>query len=1075
MKLLYTEMSEDMTAILTKEAKELVAKGYRVFYIAPNALSFEKEKKVLSYLPERASFGITVTRFAQMIRYFTLKTPQKTGIDELGLSLVTYQVLSDLNPDSLKAYGRLQKDSHFIKQIVKLYQELQKSQLAVADLAHLSDKKGADLLLILSALEERLHHLNRGLESPLERLQSAIRAGQVEQDLSRVVVILDGFTRLTAQEEALLDLLHRHCHQIIIGTYATPSAYHAQYLEGNLYEASCRFLRDLASTYGTKPSYIEPVAIRDQQAVLTEVVVSHYALGQDPKDLPAGDYPLAIWEANTAKEELEAVARNIRQKLFEGYRYKDILLLLGDVEGYQLHLRQTFQRYGIPYYLGQPESMAHHPLVHLMEALERLFRYSFRGEDLLTLIKTGFYGHLTWEELDLFEQYVTFADVKGFKTFTKPFKINQDQRFDLETLNQIRDKVMAPLEAFYQTKAQAISDWLKALLGLLQTLDITGHLEDLAQADNEAAERQGEVWKAFCQILESLEDLVAKEELNLVDFMSLLVTGLQTADYRIIPATVDVVMVKDFDMIEPHTNKLVYAIGLSQANFPKLSKNQSLLTDEERARLNADLTEGRLDIVSQENLKRNNYTFISLLHAAEDFLVLSSPRLSQEAEASRSTYLTGLLDLGLPLTQVNLTARAVTEDLESYYGLLSRLITFYQMEEELTLTKEEQTFWSVALRKLRKRLAKEGLSLPEVADELSTKPLSQEVLAARYPEEVLQLSASSLTTFYDNEYGYFLRQVLALEEPLTLKPDARHYGNFLHRVFELVMATDEGDFDQRLNQAIATTKAEADNQQVYEQSARTRYTQEVLEDIARATALVLRDNPAVKTLAEEVSFGTGNSNLLELPDGRKINIRGKIDRLDRLTDQPSYGVVDYKSSDKTFKLADFYNKLTPQLVTYLAALQNDPKFEEVASVFGAMYLHMQEPEVDLKQVTSRDEVLTQAHRELQYKGLFLADTTNRLNQAYASKNTFTAEELSVLLAYNAKLYRDAAERILSGHFAINPYTKDDKTVLGQQFKAITGFEANRHLSQARKLLTFPRKEQTKTILTQMRGELDHDL
>ena len=42
MKLLYTDIRTSLTEILTKEAQGLVAQGKRVFYIAPNSLSFEK-------------------------------------------------------------------------------------------------------------------------------------------------------------------------------------------------------------------------------------------------------------------------------------------------------------------------------------------------------------------------------------------------------------------------------------------------------------------------------------------------------------------------------------------------------------------------------------------------------------------------------------------------------------------------------------------------------------------------------------------------------------------------------------------------------------------------------------------------------------------------------------------------------------------------------------------------------------------------------------------------------------------------------------------------------------------------
>ena len=106
MKLLYTDMSQDLTEILTEQATSYAQKGKRVFYIAPNALSFEKERKVLEYLPQSASFEITVTRFTQMARYFILNTSNpKTQLDDTGLAMIFYKVLSHMGDDELKVYG----------------------------------------------------------------------------------------------------------------------------------------------------------------------------------------------------------------------------------------------------------------------------------------------------------------------------------------------------------------------------------------------------------------------------------------------------------------------------------------------------------------------------------------------------------------------------------------------------------------------------------------------------------------------------------------------------------------------------------------------------------------------------------------------------------------------------------------------------------------------------------------------------------------------------------------------------------------------------------------------------------
>ncbi|HEU8555302.1 TPA: hypothetical protein VWN52_001997, partial [Streptococcus pneumoniae] len=92
-------------------------------------------------------------------------------------------------------------------------------------------------------------------------------------------------------------------------------------------------------------------------------------------------------------------------------------------------------------------------------------------------------------------------------------------------------------------------------------------------------------------------------------------------------------------------------------------------------------------------------------------------------------------------------------------------------------------------------------------------------------------------------------------------------------------------------------------------------------------------------------------------------------------------------------------------------------------------------------------------KSMKYQGLFLEKESSYLGEFYNKNkaNQLTDEEFQLLLDYNAYLYKKAAEKILAGRFAINPYTENGRSIAPyvQQHQAITGFEANYHLGQAR--------------------------
>ena len=611
MKLLYTDMSQDLTEILTEQAISYAQKGKRVFYIAPNALSFEKERKVLEYLPQSASFEITVTRFTQMARYFILNTSNpKTQLDDTGLAMIFYKVLSHMGDDELKVYGRLRKDSNFINQLVDLYKELQQANMTVLDLQHLDQvEKQEDLLRIFSAAQDLLLAGDFDNQSKLSAFFKEITSGHLDKALDKAlgntVLVIDGFTRFSAEEEALVALLNDKCHQIVIGTYASQKAYKANFVYGNVYQASVDFLRTLAQTYKVTPDYVTTDKEGNSSfARISRLLESRHDFSTVDEQLTTQDkQALQVWEVVNQKEEVAQVAKSIRQLLADGKRYKDILVLLGDEESYKLQVGQIFRKFDIPYYFGKEETMSSHPLVQFVDSLERIKRYNYRAEDLLNLVKSGLYGGFAQEDLDLFEYYVNFADIKGRHKFLSDFTANSRDKYDLDQLNTLRSQLVEPLDKLLNSRKQKGSSLLKKLVVFLETVQVPSQMASLTAKASEAEKKQNEqVWKAFTQLLEQVEIIFGEETLSVDDFLSILRSGMLACDYRTVPATVDVVNVKKYDLIQPHSAPYVFALGMTQSHFPKVGQNKSLLSDEERSRINEATDEHRsLDIVTQSN------------------------------------------------------------------------------------------------------------------------------------------------------------------------------------------------------------------------------------------------------------------------------------------------------------------------------------------------------------------------------------------------------------------------------------------------------------------------------------------
>ena len=468
-------------------------------------------------------------------------------------------------------------------------------------------------------------------------------------------------------------------------------------------------------------------------------------------------------------------------------------------------------------------------------------------------------------------------------------------------------------------------------------------------------------------------------------------------------------------------------------------------------------------MVTSENLKKNRFVAVSLLNAATQQLVLSAPSLVNETEDSVSPYLLELAKLPIAIEWTTKQAQASSDDIGTYRALLARVIELHQEEITSELSAEEASFWGVAVRVLRKKLAAEGIQIPQISTELKSRQLQSDTLQALYPEgKALTLSASALNEYYKHQYAFYLRYVLGLQEDETIRPDARSHGNFLHRIFERVLK-DSSDqaFDQRLSEAIRETSQEAEFQQLYGENGETEFIRNLLLDTAKTTGRVLAQQNGIETIGEETLFGGSTHTSYPLSDGRLLQLRGKVDRIDQLSEQGALGVVDYKSSLTQFHYDKFFNGLNSQLPTYLSAIQDLKEYQEEQGIFGAMYLEMGDPLVDLKKTKTVDDAINQTMKSQQYKGLFMADQAAYLGEAYDKNKAMmlTKEELDLLLLYNAYLYKTAAEGILKGQFAINPYSENGRNIAPfvDQFKSITGFEADRHLGQARFLTKLDQK------------------
>ena len=258
--------------------------------------------------------------------------------------------------------------------------------------------------------------------------------------------------------------------------------------------------------------------------------------------------------------------------------------------------------------------------------------------------------------------------------------------------------------------------------------------------------------------------------------------------------------------------------------------------------------------------------------------------------------------------------------------------------------------------------------------------------------------------------------------------------------------------------------------------------------VRRAAWLFTRhlQNSRFTTVGAEVSFGTEGGLppvILTLHDGRRVALRGTIDRIDRFEgDTGVYlRVVDYKSSQKTLDPVRMWYGLQLQLLLYLqAAVQG----MDGALPAGAFYFTVKDPLVSAEEdVKAAAEQLIA--RSLRLKGVVLADVEvvdamDAEEKQYSIDKVFNQDgtvaktaaaldlqEMTALLAHARDTAAQLTDRIRQGEIAVSPAQIGPWTACDYcDYAAVCGLDPRLPGNETRCLAPMNREE----LLSRLREE-----
>ncbi len=574
-----------------------------LFLLVPEQFSFESERSMLRRLGPADARRVEVVSFTRLADTVMRAYGGLAGrrLDDCGRSVFMSMALEEC-ADQLFFYRRRGAEADFVQLMLGAVTEFKMSGISPDDTARTAknmtdgtlSRKLEELSLVYGAYEALVAQSYVDPLDDLKRLEGLLRQHRF---FDGATVAIDSFKGFTAQEMRVLEHILGQAKEV----YATLCADELQDREHGLglFSPVCKTAGRLIRAAKKGGAQVKsPIVLEhpyrfqtDELRLLEEGLFRNHRLkyNKTPEHVHLYASPNKYGEA-------EFAARSIRRLVREkGYRYRDIAVIVRSENDYRGIADTLLQSYGIPCFMDVREPVDHKPLMCFVLAGIETVVSGFSTDALFRCLKTGLAGIAT-EEISLLENYAFLWGING-KRWRSPFTMNPDgftegfsdeQRRRLERLNQLRKRIVCPLEKLEeQAKDGTGLSISRAVFQFLEDMKAASHLKEAARQMkgfglDTMAEEQLRLWDILIQLLDQMAAVLGEHRLELSRYGALLLLAIRAAEIAYIPQTLDEVVIGGADRMRTASPRAVFVLGANQGIFPAVSANGGVFTEGER-------------------------------------------------------------------------------------------------------------------------------------------------------------------------------------------------------------------------------------------------------------------------------------------------------------------------------------------------------------------------------------------------------------------------------------------------------------------------------------------------------------
>ena len=1087
--------------------------GRNFLIIVPDQFTMQTQKELVMRSDRGGILNIDVLSFGRLSHRILeeVGTKEMPVLDDTGKSLVLQKIAADLK-EQLPAMGSLLHKQGYIHEVKSAISEFMQYGISTQDMDKLiasAEKRGAlamklrDLKTLYRGFQDYIRDHFITTEETLDVLRRSLVKSKILPDS---VVVFDGFTGFTPIQNRLIQELMRVCEETIVTvTIGEEEDPYQMDGEQKLFHLSKKTVADLVKLAAeAEVTRGEDVFVKGGPNRFAEAPALCY-LEQNLFRYQYEPYTekqceIRMFEALSPREEVHQTALYIRKLIREeGLTYRDIAVVIGDLEGYASYVETEFGQLEIPCFLDRTRGIVLNPMIEYIKSVLQLYIRDFSYDTVFHFLRSGM-ADISREEIDELENYVIRTGARGYRTYSRLFtrKTEEMQQGSgqedteraeetMERLNRIRQQFADTVEILHMAPRAKAGEYVDHLYDFLEQNQVQQKLLNYQQqfeqeGDLAKAREYAQIYRLVMDLLDQIYGLLGEEEISLQEFADILDAGFGEITVGTIPQNVDRIVVGDMERTRLKQVKVLFFLGVNDGNIPKNASKGGIISDMDREFLIESGTEMAPSPRQQMYIQRL-YLYLNMTKPSER-LYLSYAKVNSDGKGIRPSYLIDTVRKLFPLLAVEYPQnRSRLEQIEGRQEGARYLAEELREYADGTLREEERQDFYLMYRAYE--------ADPEGRDRLTAAAfrrykesgLSRIVARALYGRQ-LENSVSRLETYAACACRHFLQYGLSLQEREEFGFEVSDMGNVYHAVLENFAGklAESGrtwwDFDenfatQAIKEAVEGYAATYGETVLYS-SARNEYAITRMSRILTRTVLTLQQHLKQGSFQPddyELSFRFAedlDSIHVDLSEEEKMHLQGRIDRIDVSEDAEHVyvKVIDYKSGNKKFDLAALYYGLQLQLVVYMnAAMELESRKHPDKEIVPAalLYYHIDDPTietpVELTQEQINEEILTKLRmngvvnsdpavverldRFLQDKSKVIPVEKKKDGSFSARSGILSREELQVVSAYVDTKIRQIGREILDGKIAANPYEKGNEEACTYcAYKKVCGFDGS---------------------------------